>query len=313
MYQHVITLGVTLNWTPILRMMSQRLLSLAMVELLNQKYGGTLSHIKCFILEREDVMMCMLYVIIQVQLLYPVPYHVRKQLTVLVMWSGGGDLWLVLRWRLLNKDQAHVPAHAACLSFMLNLYMVPEVWNRRVMAAHSNTKNIPSLDLESGNVSENRSQWRELIELVFAGPDADRWSDQQKAAHFLICVGQKGRDVCRAWQACGDITAEDRKKTVCKVWSILQPKEKLHSAKETVLWEEAVWRWVSGWMGDCAFYDAGDMIKDRILMGSTFKEVQEKLLQKEERTCRYWKEHSSRLMLQKITAADMGKKKNIQE
>lgn len=67
--------------------------------------------------------------------------------------------------------------------------------------------------MESGNVSENWSQWRELIELVFAGPDADKWSDQQKAAHFLICVGQKGRDVCRAWQASGEITAEDKRKT----------------------------------------------------------------------------------------------------
>lgn len=33
---------------------------------------------------------------------------------------------------------------------------------------------------------------------------------------------------------------------------------------------------------DCSFYDAGDMIKDCILMGRKFKEVQEKLLQEED-------------------------------
>lgn len=33
---------------------------------------------------------------------------------------------------------------------------------------------------------------------------------------------------------------------------------------------------------DCAFYDAGDMIKDHILMGSKFKEIQERLLQDED-------------------------------
>ncbi|CAH2299977.1 Hypothetical predicted protein, partial [Pelobates cultripes] len=56
------------------------------------------------------------------------------------------------------------------------------------------TKKTPPLDLESGNVSENWAKWRELIELVYAGPDAAHWTDQQKAAYFLISVGQTGRD-----------------------------------------------------------------------------------------------------------------------
>ena len=49
----------------------------------------------------------------------------------------------------------------------------------------TSSNKVQPLDLETGNVSENWTKWRELMELIFSGPEADKWSDEQKAAHFF--------------------------------------------------------------------------------------------------------------------------------
>ena len=63
----------------------------------------------------------------------------------------------------------------------------------------------------TGNISENWARWKELMELVLAGPSANRWAETQKAAQFLICLGHQGRDIARAWVSRSELSEDDKK------------------------------------------------------------------------------------------------------
>jgi len=41
--------------------------------------------------------------------------------------------------------------------------------------------------------AKSEQERRELMELELAGPEANKWTEIQKAAQFLICIGQRGR------------------------------------------------------------------------------------------------------------------------
>ena len=72
------------------------------------------------------------------------------------------------------------------------------------------TKQVHPMDF-TGNISENWARWKELMELVLAGPSANKWTETQKAAQFLICIGQQGRDMARAWVSSGELSEDDKK------------------------------------------------------------------------------------------------------
>ena len=80
------------------------------------------------------------------------------------------------------------------------------------------TKQIPPMDF-TGNVSENWVRWKELMELVLAGPNANKWSETHKAAQFLICIGQQGRYMARAWDTSSE-RSEDEKKILESLLSL---------------------------------------------------------------------------------------------
>ena len=71
-------------------------------------------------------------------------------------------------------------------------------------------KQVPPMDF-TGNISENWVRWKELMELVLAGPSANKWTETQKAAQFLICIGQQGRDMARAWVSSSELSEDDKK------------------------------------------------------------------------------------------------------
>ena len=76
------------------------------------------------------------------------------------------------------------------------------------------TKQVHPMDF-TGNISENWARWKELMELVLAGPSANKWTESQKAAQFLICIGQQGRDIARAWVSSGELSEDDKKVLQC--------------------------------------------------------------------------------------------------
>ena len=95
------------------------------------------------------------------------------------------------------------------------------------------TKQVHPMDF-TGNISENWARWKELMELVLAGPSANKWTETQKAAQFLICIGQQGRYMARAWVSSGELS-EDKKKSfrvVCHLRNTLRAKKECdHSNK----------------------------------------------------------------------------------
>ena len=82
------------------------------------------------------------------------------------------------------------------------------------------TKQVHPMDF-TGNISDNWARWKELMELVLAGPSANKWTETQKAAQFLICIGQQGRDMTRAWVSSGELS-EDKQKSPSELFAIFE-------------------------------------------------------------------------------------------
>lgn len=111
------------------------------------------------------------------------------------------------------------------------------------------------------------------MELISAGPEADKWSEEHKASQFLTYIGQKGRDICRSWTASGKPAPEDNKKleilfanfeAYCTPHMNI-PVQRKHFFESQQGQAESI----DGWLTplcfiarDCAFHDADDMIKD---------------------------------------------------
>ena len=69
------------------------------------------------------------------------------------------------------------------------------------------TKQVPPMDF-TGNIGENWARWKEL---VLAGPSANKWTETQKAAQFLICIGQQGRNMAQALVSSSELPEDDKK------------------------------------------------------------------------------------------------------
>ena len=106
------------------------------------------------------------------------------------------------------------------------------------------TKQVHPMDF-TGNISENWARWKELMELVLAGPSANKWTETQKAAQFLICIDQQGRDMARAWVSSGELSEDDKKSTssanvVCHLRNTLRAKKECDHSKKAFLRKEAI-------------------------------------------------------------------------
>ena len=150
-------------------------------------------------------------------------------------------------------------------------------------------KQIQPMDF-AGNISENWARWRELMELVLAGPDADKWSDTQKAAQFLISIGQRGRDMVRSWISSKELHEADKMKTMelFKIFDIHCTPKKNTTIQRKLFYEtkQKTGQTTDEWVmqlrliaADCKFHDQDEMICDMLVLNSADKRVQEKLLE----------------------------------
>ena len=150
-------------------------------------------------------------------------------------------------------------------------------------------KQVHPMDF-TGNISENWARWKELIELVLAGPSANKWTETQKAAQFLICIGQQGRDMARAWVSSGELS-EDDKKSPSEFFAFFEthsaPRknvtiqrmlfyERKQSTGETI--DELITQ-LHLIATDCEFHNQDELMRDMIVLNSVNKKVQERLLE----------------------------------
>ena len=135
----------------------------------------------------------------------------------------------------------------------------------------------------TGNISENWARWKELMELVLAGPSANKWTETQKAAQFLICIGQQGRDMARAWVSSGELSEDNKKvfETHCAPRKNVTIQRKLFYEKKQST-GETIDEWITQLRliaTDCEFHNQDEMIRDMIVLNSVNKKVQERLLE----------------------------------
>ena len=128
------------------------------------------------------------------------------------------------------------------------------------------------------------------MELVLAGPSANKWTETQKAAQFLICIGQQGRNMARAWVSSGELS-EDDKKSPSELFAIFEAQcaqrenvtiqrklfyERNQSTGETIDEWITQLRLIATY---CEFHNQDEMIRDMIVLNSVNKKVQERLLE----------------------------------
>ena len=151
------------------------------------------------------------------------------------------------------------------------------------------TKQVHPMDF-TGNISENWARWKELMELELAGPSANKWTETQKAAQFLICIGQQGRDMARAWVSSGELSEDDKKSTseLVAIFETHCAPRKNVTIQRKLFYErkqssgETIDEWITLLRliaTDCEFHNQDEMIRDMIVLNSVNKKVQERLLE----------------------------------
>ena len=134
----------------------------------------------------------------------------------------------------------------------------------------------------TGNISENWARWKEIMELVLAGPSANKWTETQKAAQFLMCIGQQGRDMARAWVSSSELS-EDDKKSPSELFAIFEthcaPRKNV-TIQRKLFYErkqstgEKIDEWITQLRliaTDCEFHNQDEMIRDMIVLNSVNK------------------------------------------
>ena len=118
--------------------------------------------------------------------------------------------------------------------------------------------------------------------------------DRDRESGPLICIGQQGRDMARAWVSSGEFSAEDNKKYFTELFAIFETHcapNKNVSIQRKVFYErkqsssETVDEWITQLRliaADCKFHDQDEMLRDMLVFNSANKKVQERLLENDD-------------------------------
>ena len=145
---------------------------------------------------------------------------------------------------------------------------------------------IPRINWESNNLVETWKRFKQHAELMFSGPLKDK-SEAEKCSYLLIWVGEKGRDIFNTWP---ELVDEDRDKLQLKpIYTRFEghiaPKSnpifarfKFYNRMQGQA--EPVEQYITDLKllaKDCAFDNADEMIRDRIVFGTNSQKVRERL------------------------------------
>ena len=125
---------------------------------------------------------------------------------------------------------------------------------------------------------------------MLAGPSANKWTETPQAAQFLICIGQQGRDMVRAWVSSGELSEDDNKST-SDLFAIFEthcaPRKNV-TIQRKLFYErkqsygETIDEWITQLRliaTDCEFHNQDEITRDMIVLNSVNKTVQERLLE----------------------------------
>jgi len=142
---------------------------------------------------------------------------------------------------------------------------------------------LPKMDWDSTNLPEAWKKFQQHVDLIFTGPLADK-EESIVCKYLLLWIGDKGRDVFNTWE----ISAEDAKKLQTfydKFKSYVQPKLNPVFARykfnNIIQNSDASEKFVTNLklqVKDCNYKDPEEMVRDRIVFGTSSSKVRERLI-----------------------------------
>ena len=147
----------------------------------------------------------------------------------------------------------------------------------------------PRMDWDSSNLPETWEKFHRHVELIFQGPLKSK-EEEEKVASLLIWVDDKGKDICQSWSLEGD-EARILKTYYDRYKSHMQPKLNPVFARfqfnNEVQGNNSIDKFVTRLRlraRDCRYADKEDeMIRDRIVFGTSSLQIREKLINEGEK------------------------------
>ena len=146
----------------------------------------------------------------------------------------------------------------------------------------------PKMDWDSTNLPEAWKKFQQHVDLIFTGPLADK-EESILCKYLLLWIGDKGRDVFNTWE----ISAEDAKKLQTfydKFKSYVQPKLNPVFARykfnNIIQNSDASEKFVTNLklqVKDCNYKDPEEMVRDRLVFGTSSSKVRERLINEGEK------------------------------
>lgn len=134
------------------------------------------------------------------------------------------------------------------------------------------------------NLPEQWEKFKRHIELVFSGPLQAK-TEQEQVAYLLLWVGEKGRDVHATWSGISEADSKKLKTYYDRFKAHVQPKLNPIFARykfnNEVQNQDTIDAYITRLRlsaRDCNFTNADEMIRDRIVFGTTSSKIREKLI-----------------------------------
>lgn len=127
-------------------------------------------------------------------------------------------------------------------------------------------------------------KFKQHVGLIFDGPLTDK-SEPEKVSYLLLWVGEKGRDVYNTWTGISEADAKKLNTYYDKFKNYVQPKLNPIFARykfnNELQGSSSIDQFVTRLKllaTDCSFTNSDEMIRDRIVFGTSSAKVREKLM-----------------------------------
>lgn len=147
----------------------------------------------------------------------------------------------------------------------------------------------PKMDWDSTNLPEAWKKFQQHVQLIFDGPLKDK-DEEIKCKYLLLWVGDKGRDVFNTWPELSAEQAKTLNVYFNKFKSYVQPKlnpvfarYKFNNILQNSDTTEQFVTRLKLHVQDCNYGDPDEMVRDRIVFGTSSTKVRERLINEGEK------------------------------
>jgi len=142
----------------------------------------------------------------------------------------------------------------------------------------------PNMNWDSTNLPEPWKKFRQHVDLIFGGPLADK-EEHIHCKYILLWIGDKGRDVFNTWQNISEDDGKKLKTYYDRFQGYVQPKlnpvfarYKFNNVVQKSDTTEQCVTSLKLHVKDCNYTDPDEMVRDRIVFGTSSSKVREKLI-----------------------------------